>query len=276
MVILAVILAVFVCILTVWAGDYRVSKNEDGLYTVQYNPEDYSYGPTLAPTMLANPGDKILFTTPACRIRAPMAAAIMSVLLHNLNKTRFFKVDTAALFSSQQEKGPDPRTLKVLRRHRIILKDHKIRTLLTKDFRRFHGIYAFDNKFKEEYTKRQPKAFFSAFAPLAIWDGNSRGTLEIPDPYYSDDVGFEECYQSILRACVGYLYALFTCSEDFLGVMPQYLVVPTPSQDEFPRVESEEIIKYNSSEQNRHHDIMVRLAAKALKKRDPYNWATFY
>lgn len=226
--------------------------------------------------MLANPGDKILYTTPACRIRAPMAAAVMSVLLHKLNVSRYFKIDTAALFSSQVGKGPDPRTLKVLRSHKIILQDHNIRVLQTVDFRRFHGIYAFDHRFKEEYTKRQPKAFFSAFAPLAIWDGNSRNTLEIPDPYYSDDAGFEDCYQSILRACIGYLAGLFECPQDFLGVMPQYLVGTTMDSEELPRVRSEERIEFNSSEQNRHLDLKVRQAEKALQGRDPYNWNSLY
>ncbi|KAI5726869.1 hypothetical protein M8J76_010091 [Diaphorina citri] len=223
--------------------------------------------------MLANPGDKIIFTTPACRIRAPIAAAIMSVLLHNLNMTGRFKIDTAALFSSQEGKGPDPRTLKILFAHKIILEGHKIRTLLTKDFRRFHGIYAFDHRFKEEYTKRQPKAFFSAFAPFAIWDGNSRSTMEIPDPYYSDDVGFEECFQSVLRCCIGYLDSLFSCPKDFLGVMPQYLVGTTMDPGSYPRVETDEIIQYNSSEQNRHRDIEGRQVRKLLKD---HKWSTFY
>lgn len=39
------------CILIVIAGHYRVSKEENGICTVQYSPEDYNYGPTLAPTV---------------------------------------------------------------------------------------------------------------------------------------------------------------------------------------------------------------------------------
>uniref|UniRef100_A0A8D8VBZ0 protein-tyrosine-phosphatase n=2 Tax=Cacopsylla melanoneura TaxID=428564 RepID=A0A8D8VBZ0_9HEMI len=95
MVILAVILAVFVCILTVWAGDYRVSKNEDGLYTVQYNPEDYSYGPTLAPTSHKR---KVLIVCLTNLARSPIAESVFRKMIKRRRISDQWEVSSAAAF----------------------------------------------------------------------------------------------------------------------------------------------------------------------------------
>ncbi|BES93160.1 unnamed protein product [Nesidiocoris tenuis] len=136
--------------------------------------------------------------------RSPMAEAVFAHLIEEKGLQNVWSCDSAALGPWHVGKGPDYRTMKVLK-DKDIKYSHKARQLTTDDYNKFDYIFGMDEDNIRELKRRAPKGSSSASIELlGSYDPN--GEVEIRDPYYdSDDRGFYKCYDQCLRSCTAFL-----------------------------------------------------------------------
>ena len=84
---------------------------------------------------------------------------------------------------------------------------HRARTLVEEDWKRFDYIVVMDKsnwKNAERVRPNQPRA---AIHLMREFDKEAKGK-DVPDPWYGDMEGFDECYRILDRSCNGFLQFL--------------------------------------------------------------------
>ena len=94
---------------------------------------------------------------------------------------------------------PDPRAIATARSHGVDISGLRGRQLSDKDFAAFTHIIALDKANMAGIKARAPR--HGDFQLMLLLDAlEGREGEPVPDPYYGDDGGFEECWQMINEA----------------------------------------------------------------------------
>lgn len=96
----------------------------------------------------------------------------------------------------------DPRSRQVALKHGIQL-THRARQLRPQDFEDFDYILLMDKHNLADALKLQPVGSRAQLALIRNFDPNSHG-LEVPDPYYGGDRGFDEVWEMLEQAAQGF------------------------------------------------------------------------
>ena len=96
---------------------------------------------------------------------------------------------------------PDPRSIEVAQDHQIDITYQRCRKFTYSDFKDYDWIYVMDDSnlkdvlhlAKNEQDKQKVRLILNEIYP----DQN----LDVPDPYYGGDKGFENVYQMLDEAC---------------------------------------------------------------------------
>lgn len=129
--------------------------------------------------------------------RSPLAEGI---LLHLVKKNNLpHVIDSAGTAGYHIGETPDARTIANAFRHEIDLTSLKARQFVSSDFDTFDRIYVMDKSnyhhvlslAKNEIHKAKVDFFLNVLHP-----GKN---LEVPDPYYGGEEGFENVFQLIWR-----------------------------------------------------------------------------
>lgn len=128
--------------------------------------------------------------------RSPLAEGILA---SKVNPDQVF-VDSAGTAGYHVGNPPDSRSIAVAEKHGLNISHQKCRKFTSDDFDAFDYIYVMD---KSNYSNVLSLATSEEQANkvdllLNAIDGNN---LEVPDPYYGGDDGFENVYQLIDEAC---------------------------------------------------------------------------
>ncbi len=129
--------------------------------------------------------------------RSPLAEGILK---SKLDPSRYL-VSSAGTANYHKGKLPDSRSIAVARKNGVDITDQKAAQFIKADFRKYDHIFVMDvENYKNVLalaTTKQDKDKVSL-----ILDEISKGEyLEVPDPYYGGDSGFEHVYSLLDAAC---------------------------------------------------------------------------
>ncbi len=144
---------------------------------------------------------KLLFVCLGNICRSPLAHYVMLKKIKDEGLSDRFEVDSCGIGAWHQGESSDHRMIKTASRHGISLK-HKARQFNPpSDVRNFDHIFAMDlNNYHdiinatEEELKHKVKLF-------RCYEEGKAGSLEVPDPYFGGESGFEKVFQMVDRNC---------------------------------------------------------------------------
>jgi protein-tyrosine phosphatase len=142
---------------------------------------------------------KILMVCLGNICRSPLAEGIMLKLIkeNNIN----MRVDSAGTSDYHVDEAPDKRTIENAAKHDVDLKPLRARQFKESDFEKFDKIYVMDKSnlanvlslAKNDTQKIKVDLFLNASHP--------NQDLEVPDPYFGGEQGFEDVFNLVYKAC---------------------------------------------------------------------------
>lgn len=136
--------------------------------------------------------------------RSPLAEGLFREQVERAGLADSIDVDSAGLGDWHVGELPDPRTRSVAQRRGITLAS-RARQVLAEDLERFDYVIAMDEenlrglrRLRAEAPGRTEMRRLREFDPEA-------DHLDVPDPYYGGDDGFERVHDMVERACAGLL-----------------------------------------------------------------------
>ncbi len=129
--------------------------------------------------------------------RSPLAEAILK---SKVNTDQFF-IDSAGTGSWHIGELPDIRSIQVAKKNNINITNQRCRQFVVEDFDEFDLIFVMDNSNYEtvislarnDRDKQKVNLILNQ-----IYPGNN---LDVPDPYYDENRGFDRVFEMLNNAC---------------------------------------------------------------------------
>ncbi|MFO0322645.1 MAG: low molecular weight protein-tyrosine-phosphatase [Bacteroidota bacterium] len=143
---------------------------------------------------------KILFVCLGNICRSPLAEGIMLKLIHEKNIQ--LEVDSAGTSDFHIGEMPDLRTIENAKNHGVNLTTLRARQFSEKDFDTFDKIYVMD---QSNFTnvlalcKNDEQSQKVDLLLNTIYPGKN---LQVPDPYFGGEEGFEKVFKMVNEACL--------------------------------------------------------------------------
>jgi len=143
----------------------------------------------------------VLFVCLGNICRSPLAEGIFKQLIKEKGLEGYIKCDSAGTGSYHIGEQPDPRSVEVAQNHGIYLK-HWGRQITSYDLKCFDYIIAMDESNYRNITRIHGFDNFdkSKLKKMMNFDGEQSG-IDVPDPYYGGEDGFEKVYWMLDVAC---------------------------------------------------------------------------
>lgn len=140
---------------------------------------------------------KILMVCLGNICRSPLAEGILSSKLPS-NK---FKVDSAGTAGYHIGSKPDARSIKVAEKNGIDITYQRGRQFNVNDFNKFDLIYAMDFSVYKDIIDLAPDEISKSKVKMILDEVFPGENIDVPDPYYGSDFGFESVYKMLDQAC---------------------------------------------------------------------------
>ncbi|MEB3345534.1 low molecular weight protein-tyrosine-phosphatase [Aquimarina gracilis] len=140
---------------------------------------------------------KILMVCLGNICRSPLAEGILKSKL-DANK---YIVDSCGTSSYHIGNKPDQRSIAIGKKYGIDITDQKAAQFNTNHFQIFDHIYAMDNSNYENILKLAKTDQEINKVKLILNELYPNDNLDVPDPYYGGEQGFEDVYQMLNKAC---------------------------------------------------------------------------
>ncbi len=118
------------------------------------------------------------------------------------------KVDTSNIYVTSAGTGhwhvgdqPDPRSIAVAKKNGLNITDQRGRQFKAEDFNEFDYIFVMDNSNKENVLKLAKTEKDKAKVQLILDEIFPGENVDVPDPYYGGDSGFDNVYDILNEAC---------------------------------------------------------------------------
>lgn len=129
--------------------------------------------------------------------RSPLAEGILKSKL----PTNKFYIDSAGTSAYHQGEKPDHRSIQMARSHQINIENQKSRPFTVEDFDLFDHIYVMDYSNYDNIIHLARNNNDRQKVKLILSELEQAQTLEVPDPYYGGEYGFENVYNLLDEAC---------------------------------------------------------------------------
>lgn len=139
--------------------------------------------------------------------RSPLAEGILQSKLKNDK----FIVDSAGTSSHHQGEKPDSRSVAIGQRFGIDITEQRSRPFQVSDFDIFDYILVMDKSNYNNIIKLAKNETQISKVKLIMEYSNDTSEIEVPDPYYGGDHGFENIYHMINKACDDFIKSEKLC-----------------------------------------------------------------
>ena len=153
----------------------------------------------------------ILFVCLGNICRSPAAEGVMLDLLEKRKLLAGYEVDSAG--TSQYHAGSlaDPRMREHAQARNIKLTSRSRRFDELNDFRHFDYIIAMDRQNLKDLSSLDQKEQFQGKLYLMSEFAQKRSEIDVPDPYYGGEQGFETVLDIVTDCCEGLILHLESC-----------------------------------------------------------------
>ncbi|MES2133254.1 MAG: low molecular weight protein-tyrosine-phosphatase [Bacteroidota bacterium] len=143
--------------------------------------------------------EKILMVCLGNICRSPLAEGIMLKLIeeHHLD----IEVDSAGTSNYHIGEHPDKRTITNAAKNKVDLSALVARQFTAADFDTFDKIYVMDNSNLRNVLALAKNDSQKAKVDLLLNVLHPNKYLEVPDPYFGGEQGFEDVFQMVYKAC---------------------------------------------------------------------------
>jgi protein-tyrosine phosphatase len=143
----------------------------------------------------------VLFVCLGNICRSPLAEGVFRHVVEEAGLADRFDIDSAGTSSYHTGSPPDARTVTVARQRGLDL-DHAARQVADEDLHRFDYVLVMDasNRGKVQRRAAQTKGR-AEVRMLREFDPDAAGELDVPDPYFGGDDGFEAVHDMVERSC---------------------------------------------------------------------------
>lgn len=146
----------------------------------------------------------VLFVCLGNICRSPTAEGIFRATCQQRELSGQFRIDSAGTAEWHVGKPPDTRALRAARGRGVDLSMLRARQVEAGDFENFDFILAMDESNIEDLSALRPQGS-SAHLHRFLEFNKSANSLDVPDPYYGGDDGFELVLDLITQASEGFL-----------------------------------------------------------------------
>lgn len=140
---------------------------------------------------------KILMVCLGNICRSPIAEGILQ---SKLDKSKFL-VDSAGTGGWHQGEQPDKRSIAICKKYGLDISRQRARKFTTSDFEEFDYIYVMDNSNLKNVVDLAPNEQAKQKVQLIMNELFENEKVDVPDPYYGLENGFENIYQMLNQAC---------------------------------------------------------------------------
>lgn len=140
---------------------------------------------------------KILMVCLGNICRSPLAEGILASKLPK----KKFTVDSAGTGPWHIGRQPDERSIAVAKKHKLDISGQKGRQFSTTDFDTFDYIYVMDSSNYKDVVRLADHQEHKAKVQLILNELFPNENVDVPDPYYGLENGFETVYQMLDETC---------------------------------------------------------------------------
>ena len=140
---------------------------------------------------------KILMVCLGNICRSPLAEGILKSKVD----PNIIQVDSAGTGHWHVGQLPDKRSIEVARKHGLNITDQRGRQFSQNDFLEYDHIFVMDNSNKESVLELTKSNKEIEKVHLILDELFPSENVDVPDPYYGGDLGFENVYQMLDQAC---------------------------------------------------------------------------
>jgi len=142
--------------------------------------------------------------------RSPLAQGVMESLVKQEGLEKTILISSAGVSGWHIGEPPDNRMQKTAQKHGVTL-DSRARHFQANDFKKMDMVLAMDHSNLKTLKAMRPLAdTHDKLFLFRSFDPENKGNLEVPDPYYGGDRGFELVFEMVERACPKILERLKT------------------------------------------------------------------
>ena len=139
---------------------------------------------------------KILMVCLGNICRSPLAEGLLT---SKLPKNKFI-VDSAGTGNYHIGKHPDKRSIKVAKKNGVDIGNQKARQFSESDFEEFDYIYVMDNSNYNDVIKLAKNKSQENKVSLILNELFPNENVDVPDPYYGSENGFDSVYEMLDEA----------------------------------------------------------------------------
>lgn len=110
-------------------------------------------------------------------------------------------IDSAGTSGFHQGELPDPRSIAVAQLNGIDITNQRSRKFLVEDFDKFDLIYAMDQSNYQNLIDLARNKDDESKVKMILNESNPNENLNVPDPYYGGDKGFDNVFRMLDEAC---------------------------------------------------------------------------
>ena len=150
---------------------------------------------------------KVLFVCLGNICRSPTAHGVFEKLIADEGMQDVIGIDSCGTGAWHIGQPPDERTQRAAKERGYDLGHLRARKFSVDDFAEFDYILSMDTRNLADVIKKAPDDY-GGVIKLFLDYSEERNILEVPDPYYGGDEGFERVFNIVESACQGLMKEL--------------------------------------------------------------------